>query len=57
VQVDQTNYHCLFGIRDEWFSKDEMLAATSEGVVIWIRKSGNQLLIITRGSRLIWVTD
>ena len=57
VQVDQTNYHCLFGIRDEWFSKDEMLVATSEGAVIRIRKSGNQLLVITKGNQLIWITD
>ncbi len=57
VQVEQTNYHCLFGIRDEFFSKDEMLAATTDGVVIWIKKGGNQLLIITKDGRLIWVDN
>jgi len=44
VQVDGTNYRCLFGIRDSWFARNEVLAVTSEGVVMLVSRKGNQIV-------------
>lgn len=44
VQVNGTNYGCLFGIRDSRFAKNETLAVTPEGVVILVGGKGNQIV-------------
>lgn len=55
VQVNHTHYQCLFGIRDERFSKDEMLVASTNGVIIWITKNGNRILALEKNEQLIWI--
>jgi len=44
VQIDGTNYRCLFGIRSKRFAHDGLLAITPEKVVIWTGTDGNQLV-------------
>jgi hypothetical protein len=44
VQVDGTNYRCLFGMRDSWFAKNETLVVTPEGVVILTNREGNGIV-------------
>ena len=44
VQVDGTNYHCLFGMRDSWFAENETLAVTDQGIVILINSEGSQIV-------------
>jgi hypothetical protein len=44
VQVDGTNYHCLFGMRDSWFAENETLAVTDQGVVVLIDRERKQII-------------
>ena len=44
VNVDGTNYNCVFGFQDTWFAKNERLVITSGRVVILINRNGNRII-------------